>query len=243
MRRVLKKILKFILYFHIFIILALILTHCSFTHYAKKSFEAARKEKPYDVVIVPGVPYDTASDFVMKMRVYWAKYLYDSGFTHNVIFSGSAVYNPYTEGIIMKIMADSLGIPSDHTFSETTAEHSTENIYYSWKMAKQMGFTKIGLASDPYQVGLLRSFFTKHCPGMKPIPIIFGTMDINNKRLPKIDPSSAFKADFVSIMKREGFWMRLRGTLGKRIKDERKAERAAARKEKQKGKEVGGEQP
>jgi vancomycin permeability regulator SanA len=162
MKSILKKILKYFICFHVVVILALVLTHCSFSRYAEKSFEKARKEKPFDVVIVPGVPYDTTSDFVMKMRVYWAKYLYDSGFTHNVIFSGSAVYNPYAEGVIMKIMADSLGIPSDHTFSETSAEHSTENVYYSWKMAKEMGFSKIALATDPYQAGLLRSFSRKH---------------------------------------------------------------------------------
>ena len=232
MKRILIKILRFILYSHIFLILALVMSHCSFTRYANKSYEKAKEEKPFDVVIVPGVPYDTASDFVMKMRVYWAKYLYDSGFTKNVIFSGSAVYTPYTEGIIMKIMADSLGIPSDHTFSETKAEHSTENVYYSWKMAKDMGFKKIAVASDPYQSGLLRSFFKKQCPGIKAIPIIFGAMDINSKRLPVIDPSRAYKKDFVSIMEREGFWQRLRGTLGRRVKDEKKAERAALRNEK-----------
>lgn len=246
MKPILRKALRIFIYFHVFLILALVLTHCSFTHYANKSFESAKKEKPFDVVIVPGVPYDTTSDFVMKMRVYWAKYLYDSGFTKNVIFSGGAVYTPYTEGIIMKIMADSIGIPSDHTFSETKAEHSTENVYYSWKMAKEMGFKKIGVASDPYQSGLLRGFYKNHCPGVKPIPIIFGVMDINNKRLPRIDPSSAYKKDFVSIMKREGFWLRFRETLGKRVKDEEKAERVAARKEKkerkQEEKNAGGEQ-
>lgn len=243
MRPLFKKILRFTLYFHVFMILALVLTHCSFTRYANKSYERAKKDKPYDVVIVPGVPYDTASSFVMKMRVYWAKYLYDSGFTNNVIFSGSAVYTPYYEGIIMKIMADSLGIPSDHTFSETKAEHSTENVYYSWKMAKEMGFKKIAVASDPYQAGLLRSFSKRHCPGLKAVPIIFGVMDIDNKRLPLIDPSSAYKSDFVSIMKREGFWQRLRGTLGKRVKDEKREEREAARKEKKQGKETSGDQP
>jgi hypothetical protein len=42
-------------------------------------------------------------------------------------------------------------------------------------------------------------------------------------------------------MKREGFWQRLRGTLGKRVKDEKKAERAALKKEK-KEREMGGGQ-
>jgi uncharacterized SAM-binding protein YcdF (DUF218 family) len=243
MKSFLRKALRIVIYFHVFVILALILTHCSFTRYANKSFERAKKEKPYDVVIVPGIPYDTiAQSNVMKMRVFWAKYLYDSGFTKNIIFSGSAVYTPYTEGRIMKLMADSLGVPSDHTFSETKAEHSSENVYYSWKLAKEMGFKKIAVASDPYQAGLLRSFYKKHCPGVQAIPIIFGMMDINNKQLPEIDPSSAYQKDFVSIMEREGFWERFRGTMGKRVRDAEKAERAAAKKEKQKVKELLGEQ-
>lgn len=230
MRSFLKKLLKYFLYFHVFLAVAALLTHCSFKHYAKKSYEQAEKDKPYDVVIVPGVPYDSVvPNRVMTMRVFWAKYLYDRGFTHNIIFSGSAVYSPYVEGIVMKIMADSLGIPPDHTFSETRAEHSTENIYYSWKLAKEKGFTHIALATDPFQAGLLRSFTRRWCPGVKAVPIVFGTMGIDTLALPRIDPSTAYRKDFVSIMKREGFWTRLRGTLGKRIKDERAAEKRAAK--------------
>lgn len=229
-----RKIAKFLLFMHIFVIAGLVLSHCSLTHQARKSYERALEEKPFDVVIVPGIPYDTingnADNTVMKMRLFWAKHLYDSGFAKNIIFSGSAVYSPYTEGVIMKIVADSLGIPPEHTFSEMTAEHSTENVYYSWKMAKEMGFTKIALATDPYQGGLLKSFARRHCPGLKFIPIVFGTMDIGNKKLPVIDPISAYRSDFVSIMEREGFWKRFRGTMGKRVKDEKRAERKAAKK-------------
>jgi uncharacterized SAM-binding protein YcdF (DUF218 family) len=221
MIKILTKILKAVLYFSGVLTLGFLLTHCTFSHYAKKTYAQAKKEKPFDVIIVPGAPYLYGSvSNVIKMRLYWAKQLYDSGYTKNIIFSGSSVYTPYVEGIVMKIMADSLGIPSDHTFSETCAEHSTENIYYSWKMAKEMGFTKIGLATDPYQAGMLRNFTKKYCPDIKPIPIIFGTMEIGNKTLPKIDSTAAYVENFVSITKRESFWQRLRGTRGKRVKEE-----------------------
>ena len=120
------------------------------------------------------VPYEKEkTTSVMKMRIWWAKHLYDSGFTRNIIFSGSAVYSPFVESIAMKVIADSLGIPADHLFSETKAEHSTENIYYSWKMAKQLGFTKIALATDPFQSRMLRSFIRKYCPEVREIPIVF----------------------------------------------------------------------
>lgn len=221
MTRGLKKFLKIFLYFHVFLAVALLLTHCSFSHYAKKCYERAEKEKPFDVIIVPGVPYqkdNTTS--IMTMRLYWAKQLYDSGFTKNIIFSGSSVYSPYVEGIAMKIMADSLGIPSDHTFSETKAEHSTENIYYGWKLAKEMGFEKIALSTDPFQAGLLRSFVRKYTPGVKSIPIVFDRLDMDGKTLPHIDDTPAFVSDFTSIMERESFWQRFRGTMGRRVKEE-----------------------
>jgi hypothetical protein len=170
-----------------------------------------------------GVPFEGAQTTgVMKMRLFWAKHLYDSGYTKNIIFSGSSVYSPYVEGVVMKLMADSLGIPSQNTFSETKAEHSTENVYYGYLMAKKLGFKKIALATDPYQAGLLRSFIRKYCPGMKVVPIIYGTLNLDEKQLPKIDSSLAYVSPFVSITKRESFWQRMRGTMGSKVKQEAK---------------------
>jgi uncharacterized SAM-binding protein YcdF (DUF218 family) len=224
-KKIIRRVIKVFLYSHLFLLVGLLCTHCTFSHYAKKSYAQAKKEKPYDVIIVPGVPYEgTQTTGVMKMRLYWAKHLYDSGYTKNIIFSGSSVYSPYVEGIVMKVMADSLGIPTQNTFSETKAEHSTENAYYGYRMAKEMGFTKIALATDPFQAGMLKSFIRRFCPGMKSVPIIFDTMDIDEKQLPAVDPSSAYVPTFVSITKRESFWERMRGTLGKKVKQEAKAD-------------------
>jgi hypothetical protein len=233
-----KKILRWVIYFHVFLALVLLLTHCSATKYAEKCYGRAQKEKPFDVIIVPGVPYDkSATTSVMTMRLYWAKHLYDSGFTKNIIFSGSSVYTHFVEGIAMKTMADSLGIPSENTFAETRAEHSTENVYYSWRMAKEKGFEKIALATDPYQASLLRSFMKRYTPGMKSIPIVFGVLDIDDRSLPKIDTTSAYVPNFVSIMKRESFWQRFRGTMGKRVKEEIKQEKQNSKEEARRNKE------
>ncbi|MEO5980397.1 MAG: YdcF family protein [Chryseolinea sp.] len=228
MMRRLKKFVKIFLFFNLFMAAGLLLTMCTFKHYAEKSYARAKKEKPFDVIIVPGVPYEQEkTTSIMTMRIYWAKHLYDSGYTKNIIFSGSAVYSPYVEGIAMKIIADSLGIPADHTFSETNAEHSTENIYYSWKMARRMGFHKIALATDPFQAGMLRSFVRKYCPGVRSIPVVFENMNMDGKTLPVIDFSKAYRPGFKSITEREGFWQRLRGTMGKKIKDEVKMDEDA----------------
>lgn len=218
-------ILRWFLYFHVLMGLALILTHCSFKNYAEKSYARAKKEKPYDVIIVPGVPYEkAATTSVMTLRLYWAKHLYDSGYTKNIIFSGSSVYTHFVEGMTMKIMADSLGIPPNHTFYESEAEHSTENLYFSWKMAKEKGFEKIALATDPYQAALLRRFIRRYTPGVKTVPIVFSLLDIDDRSLPKIDTTSAYVKDFVSITKREGFWERFQGTMGKRVREDIKLE-------------------
>ena len=218
MNRTWKKILKWFIRIHLLLAVCLLLTHCSFTRFAEKSYTRAQKEKPFDVIIVPGVPYDkAATTSVMTLRLYWAKHLYDSGFTKNIIFSGGPVYTHFVEGIAMKIMADSLGIPSDHTFYEATAEHSTENVYFSWKMAKEKGFEKIALATDPYQAAMLRRFIRRYTPGVKNIPIVFSRLDIDDRSLPKIDTTAAYVDNFVSITERESFWERFRGTMGRRV--------------------------
>jgi uncharacterized SAM-binding protein YcdF (DUF218 family) len=216
-----KKISKIFIGVLLFLGFGLLLTHCSFQRYAKKSFERAKKEIPFDVIIVPGVPYqDTAMNVIYKARILWAKYLYDSNFTKNIIFSGSAVYTPYYEATTMMMYADSLGLPTENLFAETQALHSTENIYYGWKMAKSLGFKKIALATDPFQSRLLKSFMERYTPGVYAIPILFEKIDAKAISFPKINDRVAFVDNFESLPKRQGFWERLRGTRGKRVKEE-----------------------
>lgn len=221
----LKKILRIVGYTFGFLVLTALLARCSFSRYANRSYARAMKEIPYDVIIVPGVPYEPKSvSSVMQMRILWAKHLYDSGYAKNIIFSGSAVYSPFVEAVAMKVIADSLGISSDHTYSESKAEHSTENVFYSWKMAKSMGFKKIALATDPFQSVMLGSFIKKYCPDVKSIPIVFDKISLADNPLPAIDTTSAYVAGFVSIVERETFWKRFAGTRGKRVVDEVKQE-------------------
>ena len=81
-------------------------------------------------IIVPGIPFNNGNwDSVMKGRVLWSYVLYKNGYTKNVIYSGSAVYSPYFEAVIMGLYAEQLGIPREHIFCETKARHSTENVY------------------------------------------------------------------------------------------------------------------
>lgn len=196
---------------------------CLFSSYydpksTEKKSERLKAKGPYDVIIVPGVPYqDPKLKVILKARILWAKYLFDNGIAKNIIFSGSAVYNPYIEGVMMRIYADSLGIPSAHTFAETQAEHSTENIFYSLLMAKKMGFKKIAVATDQYQAIIIRNFMKKNCPEIEVIPIEYNKIKLVTAAWPEIDPSSACVDNFVSLVEREDRIKRFKGTLGKNI--------------------------
>jgi hypothetical protein len=174
------------------------------------------KEK-YDIIVVPGVPFNNSWDSTMKARVYWSKYLFDKGITKNIMYSGSAVYSPYYEGEIMAMYAEAIGIPKENIFTETKAEHSTENIYYSWKKSKKAGFTKIALATDPFQAKMLKSFIIKRVsPDVGIIPIVFDTLLMIRPKMidPVIDYRKAFVKDFISLPDRESLFKRLRGTRG-----------------------------
>jgi len=205
------------------IIASLISTSCADQKFARKYFAKAKQSEPYDVIIVTGIPYNdsTSSGLIFTARVLWAKYLYDHGIAKNIIFSGAAVSTPYYEGKAMKIVADSLGVPANHTFSEIRAEHSTENVWYGLKMAKKMGFKRVALAADPFQVKLLRGFLKKRCGNMDYIPIVYDSVIVNRNnwhaQMPKVDFSGAYEPKFVKLSDREGFWTRFSGTRGKHI--------------------------
>ncbi len=177
---------------------------------------------PYDVIIVPGVPFQEPSmKMVLKARILWAKYLYERGVAKNIIFSGASVYTPYVESKVMKIYADSLGIPSENTFSEEEAEHSTENIFYSVQMAKELGFKRIALATDHYQAYLLQGYIKKKFPDVAIITIGYKKINMNAK-WPEIDAESAYAENFVSLAKRENKIKRFKGTMGMNIIDYKK---------------------
>ena len=136
------------------------------------------------------------------------------------MFSGSAVYSPYYEGKIMALYAEAIGIPKANIFIETKAEHSTENIYYSYKKAKKLGFEKIGLASDPFQTKMLRKFTRKKVnPDIGLVPMVVDTLKVIEPSMtdPVIDYQQAFEKDFTPLTKRQGFWKRFRGTMGKNV--------------------------
>ncbi|MBK7308249.1 MAG: YdcF family protein [Chitinophagaceae bacterium] len=217
----LKNSSRFIPVPFILIAAVILLNACSFSAKTTERYYQKAQATTYDVVAVPGVPFTEAGwDSTMKARVYWAKHLYDRGIAKNIMFSGSSVYSPYYEGAIMALYAIALGIPKEHVFSETKAQHSTENLYYVYLKSKKLGFTNIALATDPFQAKQLKRFARLRIgENTGIIPIVFDTLRALQPFMtdPAIDYKKAYNSDFVSLKSRESFWKRLRGTMGKNI--------------------------
>ncbi|MBS1933146.1 MAG: YdcF family protein [Bacteroidetes bacterium] len=214
-------LIRLFIFSSLFSVIVFIASSCAFSNKAATKLLDQSKNKSFDMVVVPGIPLENGKwDRIMKGRIYWVKYLYDHGIAKNIMFSGSSVYSPYYEGEVMALYAKALGIPAEHIFTETKAEHSTENIYYSYKKAKKLGFNTIALASDPFQTKSLRKFIRKKVdPSVAVIPMVMDTMKMIEPSMtdPEIDYQKAYNPNFVSLTKREGFWKRLRGTMGKNI--------------------------
>ena len=127
----------------------------------KMTRRALKANKQYDVIIVPGIQFvEPAWDRVLQMRLIWAKHLFDRGLAKNIITSGSSVYTPYVEAKIMAEYLVAMGVPRKHVFVETRAEHSTENLWYGFKLAKKIGFKSVALASDPISIKVVVPLFT-----------------------------------------------------------------------------------
>jgi uncharacterized SAM-binding protein YcdF (DUF218 family) len=203
------------------IILPIVLVFLNSCAYSSKASRQLLKEalnKQYDMIVVPGVPFEDGKwSATMRDRVYWSKYLYMKGIARNVMYSGSAVYSPYREAEIMAMYGEKLGIPRMHIYTETKAEHSTENIYYSYKKSRKLGFTKIALASDPFQTKMLRRFTRQYVsPDVAFIPIVYDTLNSEETLMqdPEIDYSKALVSVFKSLPRRKNFLDRFRGTWG-----------------------------
>jgi len=203
--------------FSCFVALLLILDSCSFTQARAKRLYNRASKKSYDIIVVPGIPLQNGQwDSIMKGRVYWAKFLYDKGIAKNIMFSGSSVYTPYYESEVMALYAIEIGIPKEHIFTETRAEHSTENMYYGYHKSRQLGFKQIALASDPYQSKQLNSYAKLRLSrSIGIIPFVIDSLKTMwpVMRDPVVDYQKAFNKDFVSITKRQSRWKRFKGTM------------------------------
>ena len=203
------------------ILAVLVLTGCSYSQKrVNKLYEKARIQQ-YDVVVIPGVPLENGKwSQVMKARVLWSKHLFERGIAKNVMYSGGAVYSPYVEAEVMALYGEAIGIPKEHIYAETLAEHSTENIYYSYKKAQQLGFKKVALASDPFQTKMLQRFTRLRVnKDVDMVPMIYDSVYVLDQAYgdPVIDYHKTQVDSFVPRPERKNFWTRFRGTMGRKI--------------------------
>lgn len=186
-------------------LVALLTSSCGLRSITSATYNRYIQQGPYDVIIVPGIPYDTGrpSD-LFRARMYWAKQLFDKGIARNIIFSGAAVRTPYIESKVMKLYADAMGIPPEHTFVEVRATHSNENVFYGYRMARQMGFKKIALATDPYQSFMYGVFSKVYATDLGRLPASMDSIKAYALRCSniKIDSSKAFIKDFKPVEKK-----------------------------------------
>jgi DUF218 domain len=173
----------------------------------------------YDAAIVTGMPVDNGRlNKTVTERVQWAVYLYKNGIAKNLIFSGGAVYTDYYESVVMAAYALQLGVDKEHIFLENLAEHSTENVYYSYKIAKQNGFKKLALATDPYQSMMLKKHTkNRYATHIQHIPIVYKYIEGYLPQQTQFVADNGRKDGFVSIKTRKNFFQRLKGTLGKDV--------------------------
>lgn len=185
-----------------------------------KRLKEIEKLKPIDVVIVPGCPLNKGEwDMLLRARVLWGDYLYKQGIASNVLFSGSAVYTPWMEGPSMALYADKLGISREHILVDSLAEHSTENLFYGYQLAKQKGYKTIAVATDPIQCKMLKRFARRNFnEKIYFIPIVFDSIKSKMETKVSIDTNLTKRANFVSLPNRESYKERLGGTRGRHIK-------------------------
>lgn len=180
--------------------------------------QAAGSDTKVDALIVPGLAFNDKNwSTLMKRRVIWSWILYEQGMCKNVIYSGGAVYTPYVEAYVMGLYAQKLGIPRSAIFYDTSAQHSVENVYYSYLIAKKQGFRSIALASDRYQTSFLKRFVRrKFRTEILLMPVVKDSVDKYEYLEPKIDLDRAKVRDeknYRSIRQREPITRRIRGTF------------------------------
>ena len=211
---------KYLKYFSLLFFFAISLPSCLlFQPSAKKLTKRALvAHKQYDAIIVPGVPFVEPNwDMTMKMRVLWAVHIYKKGYAKKIITSGSSVYSPYVEAEIMKLYAISLGVPAEDIIVESRAQHSTENIWYGFKLGKSLGCNSIALCTDPFQTRMTYRFGKKRLKDLRYLPVMFDTLRTLPQTDPVIDYAPYRLENFIPITETQSFWYRFRGTMGKHI--------------------------
>jgi hypothetical protein len=176
------------------------------------------KARCYDIIIVPGAPVNSPySKKLVQMRVAWAVHLYKRGIADKIMMSGSAVSTPFKESVVMKQYAISMGVPPEDIYTEEKAQHTTENVWYGYHEAKDLGCKKIALATDPLQTRLVYGYSKRKLPDIGFLQVVSDTLGTLPDTLPYVDLEPYRIKDFVPLNKTQNRIQLLRGTFGRYI--------------------------
>ena len=104
----------------------------------------------FDAVIIPGCPSeeDGSLSACQMSRAAWAAILWQRGVAGAFITSGAAVHSRYVEADAIAAGMVALGVPADRIWLEPNALHTDENMYFSLRIARALGFHRVAVASQ-----------------------------------------------------------------------------------------------
>lgn len=103
------------------------------------------------VVFAGGVGESGEAGQGYEERVAWAAELYRRGFARRLVFSSGYSY-AFREPEVMKVLAMSLGVPSEAIMLEERATNTMENVRNARALLEQHGWRDILLVSSPYHM-------------------------------------------------------------------------------------------
>ena len=105
----------------------------------------------FDTIIVLGNPaqLDGQPSPEARERVLEAVREYKAGVAPSIIMTGGAAHNRYIEGHVMVAYAIGQGVPASALLSESHAQNTIQNIYYSAQIMQQRGWHTAEVISSP----------------------------------------------------------------------------------------------
>ncbi|MDP3787238.1 MAG: ElyC/SanA/YdcF family protein [Candidatus Omnitrophota bacterium] len=133
--------------------------------YLAEPLKLTQKPQLTDAIVVfaGGVGETGQAGQGYEERVDYAVELYKKGFAKNLIFSSGA-QSTFPEPYVMKVLAVSLGVPSDAIIFEDRAASTYENVKFSSRILSERGWKKIILISSPYHMRRASLVFRKIAP-------------------------------------------------------------------------------
>ena len=109
------------------------------------------KRTHFDTIIVLGAPAQPNGNPTPEQRERVAEGVreFKAGRANHIIFSGGAAENHFVEGEVMAEQAEVQGVPVTDIVIEGQSKDTIQNIYYSYKLMQQRGWTSAEVVSSP----------------------------------------------------------------------------------------------